>query len=343
MPIKGKTFVTYRELMAGLKGDKTFDHEIVEIMLQVNAILDDMYIVEANDGTSNITTIRTGMPEAYWTAFYEGVAASHGTKKQVRNTAGHLMSKLEIDARLYDQAPDRSALLHDEITSHCGTMGNEMADCLFYGNIGNEPKKFNGFGNFYSQIGGTASTDDRVSSHYVFNAKSATKPSTAMLRSIWLIGWGSQSMRCFYPRGSKGGIDKGEWKKVEATNPDDASKTYEAYRQYLNWQLGLDVRDYRFGGRIANIQADHMFDDSGMPEYIEMIRRMLTRVKDNGVKQVLYMDKLTLEAIGVWLARKTMANAMTFSQLQERMTPHLFGIPVRTCDALNTNEEEVVA
>jgi len=339
----GNTVLTYRDLLAGLKGDKTFDSDIVEIMLEQNPMLDDMVISEANDGTSNKTTIRTGLPDAAWVAFYEGVQASKGQKKQIRNTAGRLMSKVEIDASLFDTAPDKSALLRDEISAHSETMMNEMANCLIYGKIVSEPKSFNGLVNFYSQLGGSSSTDDTVASHYVFDAKSTTQASTAALRSIFLVGWAQKSIRCFYPRGTKGGMKKGEFKKVDVTNASDTTKTYEAYRQYLEWSLGLDVRDYRYGGRIANIQADEMFDTSGVPEYVEILRRLVTRTRSDGVKQVFYMDKLTWEAVGVWLARKTMTNAIGFKDLQERPTETLFGIPVRIADALNTNETAVTA
>lgn len=344
MATRGAYFITYRDLMSGRKGDKSFDQEIVELLAEENPILDDIPIVEANDGTSNKTTIRTGLPTASWTQFYEGVQASKGSKQQIRNTAGHLQSKLEIDAELYDLAPDKGAVIMDEVAAHSEAMMNEMADCLFYGRIATEPKKFNGMINFYGEYGADGSTDDTVASHYVWNAKSASQTSTAALRSIFLLGWGQKAMRCFFPKGSaSGGLKKGEFKKVDVTNADDTSKTYEAYRQYLHWYLGLDVRDYRYGTRICNIQADEMFDTSGVPDYIEILRRAVARVRSNGVRQVFYMEKLVWEAVQVWLARKTMGNAVTFGDVQARVPPTLFGIPVRTCDALNSNETAVEA
>lgn len=343
MTTKGTYVLTYRDLLSGLKGDKTFDHEIVELMVEQNPILDDLVITEANDGSSNKTTIRTGLPNAAWVEFYEGVQASKGSKQQIRNTAGHLKSKLEVDADMWETAPDKSALLRDEIEAHAATMMNEMADALFYGNIGTEPKKFNGLVKFFATLGGASSTDETLAKHYVFDAKSTTQASVAALRSIWLIGWGNKSVRCFYPRGSQGGMKKGEFKKVDVSNADDTTKTYEAYRQYLSWQLGLDVRDYRYCGRLANLQSDEMFDTSGVPDYVELLRRMMSRVRSDGVKQVFYMDHLTWEAVGVWMSRKTMSNAIGFKDLQERPTETLFGVPVRISDSLNTNETAVTA
>lgn len=341
MATKGTNVLTYFDLASRLKGDKTFDRDIVEILLEENPMLDDIVIAEANDGTSNKTTIRTGLPEVAWVSFYEGVQGSKGSVKQIRNTCGRVITKLEVDAALWDQAPDKTALLNDEVTSHAEALMNSMADCLIYGKVSVEPKKFNGLVNFYSKYGGEGSTDDRVSSHYVFNAKSTSKASTAALRSIFLVGWSQKSIRGFYPQGSKGGLKRGEFKKnIDADDP--AGGTYEVHRQYLEWQLGLDVRDYRYGGRLANIQADHMFDTTGVPDYWELLRRLATRVRSSGVRQAWYMDKLTWEAVGVWASRKTAENAIKYGDLNERIPHTMFGIPVREADTLNTNEEEVL-
>lgn len=342
MATVGTNRLTYRDLMSGLTGKKTFDHEIVDLVMQENDILDDLVITEANDGSSNKTTIRTGLPEVAWVGFYEGVQASKGSKAQIRNVAGHMKSKLEIDADLYDAAPDKSALLLDEIGGHVEAMGQELADCLFYGKVSMEPKKFNGLINFYSELGGALSTDNTLAKHYVFDGKSTTQASTAALRSIFLIGWGQKAIRCFYPQGSAtGGLKRGEFKKVDVVNADDATKTYEAYRQYLSWQLGLDVRDYRYGGRLANIQADEMFDTTGIPNYVELLDRLSSRVKSKGVNQAFYMDPLVWEAVKTWFSRATRANAFSFEQIEARKTPTLFGIPVRTCQALAANETAV--
>jgi len=81
MPAFGNTVITLRDLSSGLKCDKTFDHEVVDLVVQQNDILDEIPFVEANDGTSDRTTIRTGLPNATWTAFYEGAQPSKGQNK----------------------------------------------------------------------------------------------------------------------------------------------------------------------------------------------------------------------------------------------------------------------
>jgi hypothetical protein len=64
----------------------------------------------------------------------------------------------------------------------------------------------------------------------------------------------------------------------------------------------------------------------------------MCRVRSNGVRQVFYMDRLTLEAVGVWCSRKTQDNAMRKEDLFGRKVDTIMGIPVRILDALATNE-----
>jgi hypothetical protein len=339
MAIKGNTGITYRDLYKRLKGDGTWDSDIVELLIQENPILDDMVIVEANDGSSDKTSIRTGIPSATWVAYYEGVQASKGSSKQVRDTSGMIETKVEMDERLYNDSPNAKEAWMDEVSVHAEAMNNGQADAMFYGRIATEPRKFNGLINFYNAYAPATSVDDKLSSHFVFNAKSASQASTALLRSIWLIGWSPKSIRCFYPKGSRGGMTRTEKIKVEMT--DAAGGTFPGLRQYLRWHLGLTVRDFRYGGRLANIQLDEMLDTSSVPDYVELIRKMNARVKDIGVNQAYYMDRTTWENVETLMHRKTMGNAVSVKELQERTTMTLFGRPVRICDALASNETEV--
>ena len=53
--------------------------DIVEILNETNEILQDMTVLEANDGTGHKTTIRTGLPSSAWRKLNYGVPASKST------------------------------------------------------------------------------------------------------------------------------------------------------------------------------------------------------------------------------------------------------------------------
>lgn len=114
-------------------------------------------------------------------------------------------------------------------------------------------------------------------------------------------------------------------------------------RQTLSWDLGLSVKDYRYGGRLANLELDCMYAASGQPDYVELIRRLITRVKNSGmVRQCLYMEPQVWEAFQTLFYRKTQGNAVTYGDVLQHQAPTLMGIPVRLPDALETNETLVV-
>lgn len=325
---------TYRDVLSGLTSDKKFDRDIVELFIQENPILDDIVIKEANDGTSNLTTTRAGLPSVTWTLLYQGVQPSKGSKKQVKDATGHAESLIEIAERLYDIAPEKDAYMLDEASSHAEAMGQEMASALIYGNIAVDPKQFNGLAIRFPTHGGT---DEDLSSFYVLNGSRASNNSTAALRSIWLVGHGTKSVHGFYPKGTSAGLQRGPVEKGVWTE-DSAGGKYKVVRQHFQWDLGLSVKDFRYCGRISNIESDYFLAATGMPDYLELTRRLIGRVRSSGVRQVFYMDRLTFEAFGVWCSRKTQDNAIKTEDLFGRKVNTIMGIPVRILDALATNE-----
>jgi hypothetical protein len=325
---------TYRDILSGLTSDKKFDREVVELFIQENPILDDIVVKQANDGTANLTTTRAGLPTVAWPMLYEGVQASKGSKQQVKDATGHAESMIQIAQRLYDIAPEKDAFLLDEASAHAEAMGQEMAAALIYGNIKVNPKQFNGLAIRYPTHGGS---DEDLSSFYVLNGSRASNNSTAALRSIWLVGHGTKSVHGFFPQGTESGLVRGTvMKNVQVE--DSVGGSYEVVRQRFSWDMGLAVKDFRFCGRISNIESDYFLTATGMPDYLELLRRLMCRVRSNGVRQVFYMDRLTLEAVGVWCSRKTQDNAIRKEDLFGRKVDTIMGIPVRILDALATNE-----
>lgn len=341
MATKGNTVLTLADMLKGRKGDGSFDSEIVDLVVQDNPMLDDIPVVEANNGTTHLTTIRTGIPDPTWVGFYEGVQPTKGSKTQVKDVCGKMKAKLEIDADLYDNGPvsQKNEVIADELGAIAEGMNQEMAQAIIYGKLADEPRAFNGLYKFYATAGAdSASYDRNDAAHYVFDGLKASSTYKSHLRSILLVGWSPRTITGFYPEGAKsGGLERGEFKKVEID--DGNGGTYEGYRQYLTWQLGLSVKDFRYGGRIANVELDHMLDN-GQPDYIELIHRLVSRVKNGGsVRRALYMSPLMWENVQTLFYRKTQGNAIRYADIEERKgVPSLLGITVRVCDAMETDE-----
>lgn len=332
MATVGTRNLTLRDVMNGLKGDKTFDKEIVELALEVNPILEDIVVKEANDGVNDKTTIRTGLPTPTWTSFYQGVQPDKGSKKQVVNASGKMDSLIQVDADLLAIAPDESAEMADEAFAHAEAMGVEVADALFYGDIKTNAKKFNGLAPVYLTHSGT---DRQLSSFYTLPSTARTaSPNNTALRSIYLVGWGRMGAYCFYPKGSKGGLQRTAVTSERITLTDGAR--LDVKEQKFTWNIGMTVKDFRTCGRICNIESNNLTTlDKDIGE--DMLK-LWTRVRRTGTKQVWYMPPSVYEWLCIKTRRQTLVTTFTFKDVSGEPVLHFMGVPIRVCDALETNE-----
>lgn len=343
MATLGKGYITFRDINAGTLPDGSIDKEVVELCAKENPVLEDVLWKECRSGREDITTIRTGIPEATFRAYYEGVQGSKGGKRQVTNACGTISTALEFDARLYDDAPDKAQFLYDEVEQHAASMGDGAASALFYGNVSDNPKGFNGLAKTFSETAG-ATVDDTEAAFYALNGLRAANSATTMLRSLWLVGWGKKSVHGIYPQGSSVGLQRGKLEFIWVPDPEDANKKLRVGIQEMNWNLGLNIRDFRYCGRIANIEAQAAFSDgTGFPNYVELVQRLACRVRTDGVTTRFYMPKIVWEIISTDFFRKTMGNAVKYADLGQKLPAALMGIPVALCDALNVNETAVAA
>lgn len=76
--------------------------------------------------------------------------------------------------------------------------------------------------------------------------------------SIWLCGWGEDTLHGIFPKGSQAGLqikDLGE-----QTLLDDNGGHYQGYRSHFKWDCGLSLRDWRYAVRICNIDTASFAD-----------------------------------------------------------------------------------
>jgi len=152
-------------------------------------------------------------------------------------------------------------------------------------------------------------------------------------------------MHGIYPKGSSAGLKRTNLERELVE--DDEGKKYYAMRQEFNWDIGLSIRDYRYGGRLANINIRNGLAASATlakeKKFVEELKRLVSRVKAEGVAQSLYMDKLTFEYAAMCFSRLTMENAVTYGNAQQKLDKSILGITVAMSDALNVREEAITA
>jgi hypothetical protein len=340
MATKGSQYITFRDINSGRLPNGLLDKDVVELTARENPAIQDVFWKECSKGREDITTIRTGIPEAAFRAYYEGVQGSKSSKKQVANSCGTVSTMVKFDARLYDESKDKAAFLLDEVEEHAEAMGQGAATALFYGDIKDNPKGINGISKTFSLTAATSSDQD-VAAYYGLNASRSSNATTAALRSIFMVGWGKKSAHGIYPEGTSMGLQRGKLDFVYAD--DGTSKTMRWGIQEMNWNIGLNIRDFRYCGRIANIESETAFAASGVPDYVELLQRLTCRVKQEGVTTSLYMSRIVWEIMTVQFYRKTMGNAVKYADLGQKVPASLMGVSVGVCDALNVNESFVSA
>lgn len=306
---------------------------IVEILNQSNEVLDDMLWKEGNLPTGERTIIRTGLPTTYWRMINQGVPSSKSTTAQVDEHCGHLVAWSEVDEKLAKLNGDVNAFRLSEAKAFLEAMSQEMASTLFYGSAAN-PEEFVGFANRFNST--SANNGENI-----ISAGSITGGDGA---SIWLVGWGENSVYGVFPKGSKAGVEHQDLGLTTVeTTAGIAGNRMRAYQDYFTWDAGLVVKDWRYVSRIANIDISALAAD-GAGATVKLIEYMLKAIHRmpsmSGIKPVFYANRTVKEMLDIQSMNK--ANIYLQSGQEEGKLKTTFrGIPIRTVDALTQAESTV--
>lgn len=302
---------------------------IVELLGQTNEILDDMVFQEANGVTGHRTTVRTGLPAPTWRKLYGGVQPTKSTTAQITDSMGMLEAYAEVDKALADLNGNTNEFRLSEDRAHIEGMSQEMADTLFYGNEGTEPEAFTGLAPRFNST--TAGNGENI----IKGGSSDTDNS-----SIWLVGWGPNTVFGTFPKGSKAGIQVTDKGQVTIENVDGAGGRMEAYRTHYRWDMGLVVRDWRYIVRIPNIEKSALTKNAAsgadltdlMIQAIEMIPNL------NAVRPVFYVPRNIRAFLRRQISNKTLNATMSLDNVAGRHVVMFDGIPVRRVDRLAADE-----
>ena len=298
--------------------------DIVELLSETNEVLADMTFVEGNLPTGHRTTVRTGLPDATWRMLNYGVQPSKSTTKQVDDTCGMLEAYAEIDKKLADLNNNTATYRLSEDRSFLEAMNKEMADTLFFGDTTKYPERFLGLAPRFS----TLTLASAASAENVVNGGASSGTSNS---SIWLVGWGQNSVHGIYPKGSKAGFQHDDLGEVTLT--DAAGGRYQGYRTHYQWDLGLCVRDWRYVVRICNIPKT-----IGTTNLIDLMIEAAELLPSlNGVRPAFYMNRTMRTNLRKQLANKSNVH-LSMSEAAGKHVVSFDEIPVRRCDALGFTE-----
>jgi hypothetical protein len=309
---------------------------IAELLSQQNMVLEDAVMKEANQPTSHVVSVRTGLPAVYWRAYNAGVPSSKSTTAQVTEPVAMLEARSYIDAKLLNLNGNSAAFRLSEESAFIEAMGQEMTSKIFNGNVGADMKTFSGLATRYSST--TAGNGGNV----ILAGGSGSDNS-----SVYLVVWGEQTVFMPFPKGSRAGLqsrDLGE----EAVR-DSNNYEYQAARSLFQWDAGLVVKDWRYVVRIANVDISDWVGVTGTQastaatNLVKLMMRAIARIPNfNMGRAAFYANRSIQEGLMIQALEKSQ-NALGIKQALTQFGQGInqlefMGIPVRSCDGLGIAE-----
>lgn len=309
--------------------------DIVEMLAEDNAILDDMVWKEGNLTTGERVTLRVELPQVYYRLLNQGVLPSKSTTAQIDEQTAMLEAYSQVDEALAALEGDSAAVRLTEQRAQIQAMMHQFATTLFYGSA-ITPEQFIGLAPRYNAL-----TSDTNSDYVIDGGGTGSTDNT----SIWVIQWSQRSIYGIFNKGSKAGLEHRDLGKKLIQNAGGVTGALmEAYVDHYIWNVGIALADYRHAVRIANIDVSQLEADSGAAD----LRRLMADAEERlpqsaGGRRGFYMNRTVRRN----LRHQTTANVssgggITFENVAGKRVMFFGETPVRTVDAL-LNTEDVVA
>lgn len=329
------TFASLLDLKLRQDPDGRLARKIIEQLSQSDGIFDDLQWMEANDGSTHLTTVRTGLPDGTWRQLYQGVDQSKSTTAQVRDACGMFEMRSEIDCALPglmaggDAAKD---FRWSEEASFRLSLKNNLIATLFYGNASVTPSKFTGIAaRFSTSVAATAASGDNV-----IKAGGAGADNT----SIYIVAHGGPYANMLYTKGTNAGFsvrDLGEQDSFDSNN-----RRFRGLHTMYGFNGGFTLGDWRGVVRIANVDlSDLTKTGSTGADLIDLVVQGLEllpeEVNQPGVKLGIYSNRTIRSFMRRQMSNK--ANTwLDWGDVGGKKVLTFDDIPWRRCDSILNTE-----
>ena len=305
---------------------------VAELLNQKNEVLNDMGWIEGNLPTGHRSTIRVGLPGVTWRQLYGGVQPTKSVRAQVDDACGILEARSEVDKDLADLNGNSDAFRLSEANAFLEAMNQAFTQTLFYGDTTANPERFLGLSARYSLS--TATNGQNI-----IKAGGVTANNN---NSIWLIGWGQDTIAGIFPKGSNAGLIHQDLGEIDGF--DGSNNRFRALADRFQWKCGLCVRDWRYAVRIANIDQTVLAVTSGGDttgttyKLTELMAKAVARIPSLGAcKPVFYVNRTLFEMLRIQAMNKSAA-ALSLTEGFGQFQTTFLGIPIRLVDQLLSTE-----
>lgn len=300
---------------------------ISEMLHQTNEVLDEMMWAETNKDTSDVSLVRTGLPDVVFRKLNKGVPYTKSTTAKLEEQTAIMEAWQKIDINLPGAG---NGVRATETPAFLEAMNQKMANQLFNGtNLSGE--EFVGLGPRYSSL----------SAENGKNILDAAGNDTD-LTSIYLVGWGQNTVTGLYPKNMGTTVGLMHRDLGEQTVTDEDGNPYRAFVDQYQWACGLKLPDWRYVVRIANIDKSALIANSSAADLIKLMNRAMYLIPSWGnIKAAFYCNR-TVRAILSEQALAKSSNVFGVSDGLRQFETRFLGVPIKTCDAILSTETRVV-
>ena len=335
----GGTALTLLDYTKRLNPQGGIETDIAELLSQQNAILEDMLWKEGNLPTGERVVVRTGLPASTWRKLNQGVQPTKSTTAQIDEACAMLEQRGQIDKALAALNGNTAAFRLSENQPHMEAMTQDLTENIIYGSS-ISPEKFIGVSERFSTISGAVNGQNIISGGGVGNDNT----------SIWLFGWGPNSIYGIFPKGTKGGLQHQEIKDGSADGCFDAIDSnggrFRALGDHYTWNCGIALKDWRYVVRIPNIDVSNLIAESSAADVCKLMSRALDRLpSEDGIKPVFYMNRTVFSMLKIQALAKSSAALSIQDALNQfgksRKELSFLGVPVRKVDKIVNTESAI--
>lgn len=308
---------------------------IAELLSQDNEMLMDMPWYEGNLPTGHRTTVRTGLPDVVFRKLNSGVPNSKATTAQLDEACGILEGRSEIDCALADLNGNTSSFRLSQAKAFMESMNQSMQRQVIYGDR-LTPEAFVGLAPRFDDVPTTVNgAENKVN---VLDAGGTGTDNT----SIYLVGWGQNSIHGIYPKGSQAGLIHEDLGKIDAF--DANQNRFRAYGDRYEWKCGIAVPDWRYVVRICNIDVSDLTKNaSAGADLIDLMTQAQELIHSlTGVQPAYYVNRTIRSFLRRQTVNKVANSTLMYDEVDGKPALMFGEVPVRRVDALLNNEQRVV-
>ncbi|MGY6030663.1 major capsid protein [Phytobacter sp. AG2a] len=309
---------------------------VAELLSQENEMLMDMPWYEGNLPTGHRITTRTGLPDVIFRKLNAGVPPSKATTAQIDEACGILEARSEIDKDLAMLNGNTGSFRLLQAKGFMEAMNQRMQQTVLYGSTETTPEAFLGLAPRF----GFAPTNSTAAPNKVnvIDAGGTGSNNT----SIWLVGWGANTVHGIYPKGSQAGLihnDLGEGDAFDANQ-----NRYRAFMDQYQWKCGIALHDWRYVVRIANIDVTALTKNAATgPDIIDLMTQAVEKIHSlTGVTPSFYVNRTVRSFLRRQTVNKVAASTLAYDEVGGKPALRFGEVPVRRVDALNIAEARIV-